>query len=88
MAKHLDLGDRISIQSEFKEGKSIVTIANELNRDKATISREIRSKRWYLDFRDFPTIQARNACISRYQCKIRDNCKSPTCLKRQKNCRL
>jgi len=88
MARHLDLNDRIAIQSELKEGKSIAAIAKELNRDKATISREIRSKRLYLDFKDFSTIQARNACINRYQCKIKENCKSPTCFKRQKNCRL
>lgn len=88
MAKHLDLNDRIAIQSGLKEGKSIAAIANELNRNKATISREIRSKRLYHDFKDIPSIQARNACINRYQCKIKENCKSPTCFKRQKNCRL
>lgn len=88
MARHLDLNDRIAIQSDLKEGKSIATIARELNRDKATISREILSKRLYLDFKDFSSIQARNACVGRYQCNIKENCKSPTCFKRQKNCRL
>ena len=88
MAKHLDLGDRITIQSGLKEGKSIAAIAIDLNRDKATISREIRSKRMYIDFKDFSSIQARNACIDRYKCNIKENCKSPTCYKRQKNCRL
>ena len=88
MAKHLELNDRITIQSGLKEGKGISAIAGELNRDKATISREIRSKRLYIDFKDFPSIQARNACINRYHCKIKDLCKSPTCFKRNKNCRL
>ena len=88
MARHLDLNDRIAIQSGLKEGKNIATIATELNRDKATISREIRSKRQYFNFKDIPSIQARNACVNRFQCKIVENCKSPTCFKRYKNCSL
>jgi len=88
MAKHLTLNDRISIQTGLKERKSISEIASELCKDKTTILREIKSKRYYVNFRDYPSIQARNACIERYRCKIKEKCKSPTCYKRTKNCRL
>jgi IS30 family transposase len=88
MAKHLNLDDRTTIQIGLKEGKSISEIAKELCKEKTTILREIKSKRHYVDFRDYPSIQARNACIERYTCKIKENCKSPECYKRNKNCRL
>jgi len=63
MARHLDLNDRIAIQSGLKEGKNIATIATELNRDKATISREIRSKRQYFNFQGRKMSEARSPSI-------------------------
>ena len=88
MAKHLNLSDRIALQTGLKERKSLYEIAKEMGRDKSTIGREVQSKRQYVNFKDSPSIQARNACVNRYKCNIKENCKSPTCFKRTQNCRL
>lgn len=88
MAKHLELDDRIAIQTGLKEGKSISAIAKDLNRDKATVSREIKSRRYLVNFRDEATMRIRNACIHRYNCNIKNICKSQICYYHKKYCRL
>lgn len=89
MSKHMDLNDRVSIQSGLKEGLSFAEIARKLDRDKATISREVKKHRCFISYKDASTLQTHNACSKRYNCSIKDKCKCPVCYNhRRKNCKL
>jgi IS30 family transposase len=87
MAKHLSLDDRITIQVRLKERKSIAAIAKELMRDKATIVREVKSKKYYVHFKDNSSIRTKNACVHRYICNIKELCKNSTCFYKHKCCK-
>ena len=50
--KHLTLEDRINILNDLIKGKSLNEIANNLNKDPTTISKEIKKHRFDL-FRDY-----------------------------------
>ena len=89
MGKHMNIDDRLSIQSYLKDGLSFAEIARELGRDKATISREVKKYRCYITYKDTFTLQTHNACVKRFDCAIKDKCKSPACYKQyHKSCKL
>lgn len=89
MCNHMDLNDRLSIQSSLKKALSFSEIARDLGRDKATISREVKKHRRFISYKDASTLQTHNACKKRFDCSIKDKCKSPTCYKQyHKNCKL
>lgn len=89
MSKHMDLNDRLSIQTCLKKGFSFSEIARELGRDKATIGREIKRYRSFITYKDASTLQTHNACKKRFECSIKDKCKSPACYKQyHKSCKL
>ena len=48
MCNHMDLNDRLSIQSSLKKALSFSEIARDLGRDKATISREVKKHRRFM----------------------------------------
>lgn len=89
MSKHMNLNDRLSIQDFLKKGLSFSEIARELGRDKATISREVKKYRYFITYKDASTLQTHNACKKRFECSIKEKCKSPTCYKQHhKSCKL
>ena len=86
MGKHLDLDDRIEIQIGLKEGRTFTDIAVRIGRDKSTVSREVSARRYFVHHKEVTTSQINNVCIHRLECNIKENCKSPTCFKRSRNC--
>ena len=86
--KHLDLDTRIAIQNGLKENKNFTEIANETGVHKSTIGREVKSRRRFIHHKKVATLQTKNVCVHRYKCEIKGKCKSPTCFKRNKNCKL
>ena len=62
MCNHMDLNDRLSIQSSLKKALSFSEIARDLGRDKATISREVKKHRRFISYKDASTLQTHNAC--------------------------
>ena len=88
MGKHLDFDARLEIEKGLKAGESFSEIAETIGRNKTTVYREVIGRRKYVNHREITTIQTKNACVYRYKCDIKELCKSPTCFKRNKNCRL
>jgi len=87
MAKHLDLDSRTDIQKGLNEKKSFTEIAVIIGRNKSSVYREVMARRHYINYKDVSTVQIKNACIHRYECNIKNLCKSPTCFKRTQNCK-
>ena len=88
MGKHLDLDARTGIQMCLKEGKTFTEIAEGLGVSKSTVSREVIARRHFVHHKDVSTLQTKNVCVHRFKCRIKDNCKSPKCFKRNMNCKL
>jgi len=89
MGKHLNLNDRTEIQIGLKEGKTFTEIATRIGKGKSTVSREVLARRHFVHYKDAAaTSQINNVCIHRLKCDIKGNCKSPTCFKRSRNCKL
>ena len=59
-----------------------------VGKSKTTVSREVLLRRRFIHYTDVSTLQTKNVCIERFKCNIKENCKSPTCYKRSKNCKL
>lgn len=88
MGKHLTLDDRLSIQCFLKERMAISKIARKLRKAQSTIIREIMKRRIFIDRHDVSTMQTKNACVKRFECKISGKCKKPSCEAiHNKNCK-
>jgi IS30 family transposase len=88
MGKHLTLEDRITIQKMLKEGKSFAEIAVDLSRPASTIMREVKKHRVFISRKEVSTMQTKNACKKRFDCKIAGKCKKPSCEAiHHKNCK-
>lgn len=75
MKKHLTLNDRILIQVRLTEGGNITEIAQELNKSKSTISREIAKRK--INIKAGKNIcKHRKVCDFPKDCPDHDNCKS------------
>lgn len=87
--KHLTYDDRLTIQQMLSQGYSCKRIADHLNKDRTTISRELFRHRIYT-----PPAGRKNLCIHRYVCDIPKTCKEicyykvhcKTCWKCNQNC--
>ncbi len=89
MGKHLTLDDRINIQCLLKERTPTSAIAKSLGKAQSTIVREILKHRTFIDRHNVTTIQTKNACVKRFNCKIKGKCKKPSCEAiHNKNCRF
>jgi len=83
--KHLTLQDRQNIEQMLNTGKTFAEIALALDKNKSTISREVRA-------RSFPVRVGAigvgyNACKNRYGCKKTRICGTCNSLKKFKVCR-
>ena len=76
--KHLTDSERILIERLLKERMSIKQIAKELDKDKSTISREIRKRALasdkYAPYRIHNRCVKRNACQKKHLCQDKSNC--------------
>jgi len=85
--KHLTDEERMQIEYWLKGGVSLNAIADELGKNRSTISREIRARAIYSD--KSAVGKAPNRCIKRKECLIRQICiDKPDCTKRCSNCKL
>lgn len=75
--KHLTLDDRSCIQSCLTNGQSFRKIANSLDKDPSTISKEVRLHRTALTIGAVGRIP--NRCIHRKHCDVRLLCDKPDC---------
>jgi len=87
MGKHLNLDDRAEIQIGLKKGQTFTEIANKIGKDKSTVAREVLARRVFVHHKDMTESQINNVCIHRHKCDIKENCKSPTCFRRSRNCK-
>jgi len=60
--KHLTYDDRLAIQKGLKHGKNFSQIADEIGKDRATVSREVKARRI------FEPHENGNICIHRSRC--------------------
>jgi len=88
MGRHLTLTSRVEIMKALNLGINFSSIAAELEVSKSTISREVLNRRKYVSYTKPETGIAKNVCIHRKTCKISQRCKSKTCFKSVKNCKL
>ncbi|MBQ8164952.1 MAG: IS30 family transposase [Clostridia bacterium] len=88
MNNHLTLADREKIQDLLKEGLSFGQIATEIGKCKTTVSREIKAYRKYVSSKDIATFMPKNVCVYRYECDIKNICKSSECFYRTKKCKV
>ena len=85
--KHLTDEERMQIEYWLKGGNSLNTIAVELGKNRATISREIRARAISSD--KSAAWKVPNRCIKRSQCLIRQICVDmPDCIRRCSTCKL
>ena len=83
--KHLDLSDRIKIESSLNSNYSFREIARIINKDPASISREVRRNLLTLD-KSHP-YRNKNCCINRINCKIYGICEDkPNCTRKCSTC--
>ncbi|WP_143157112.1 IS30 family transposase [Desulforamulus putei] len=75
--KHLTLDDRSYIHSSLNAGQSFRWIAQHLDKDPSTISKEIRSHR--LPLRATPYGRIPNNCIHKTNCNVSGLCGDPKC---------
>ena len=69
--KHLTLQDRYTIEEGLNHGYTLTRIAEEVGKDKTTISKEIRKHR----IGNSQRIGKTNDCMNRFQCPIQHLCK-------------
>lgn len=81
MSKHLTVSDRIVIAVGLKEAKTINQIADELGKNRSTISREIRKHSVTVD-KGAPH-RVTNRCIHRTTCSLHGVCENnPNCTRK------
>ena len=73
--KHLTFDDRLTIQKGLKNNQNFSQIADEIGKDKSTVSREVKKHRIYVSY------QSGNICINRKTCDVIERCNSrnPDC---------
>ena len=72
MNKHLTLDDRLEIQIGLKSGESFTAIAQRIDSDRTTVSREVKARR-------IPVHNSKgNNCIHRNECRFPDACSQHT----------
>ena len=71
--RHLNLSDRVTIYSLKKQGKSLRDIAQEIDRDVGTISRELKRNKSRVDLEYFP-VKAHDNFVKR---ALRQRTKAP-----------
>ena len=86
--KHLTLQDRYTIEEGLNHGYTLTRIAEEVGKDKTTISKEIRKHR----IGNSQQIGKTNDCMNRFQCPIQHLCKDclmdrDCCKCRKEDCR-
>lgn len=87
MAKHLTLDDRENIQSGLNEGRSLRSIAKELQRAISVISREVRTHRSELNTHVYGRVP--NRCIHRKECSRYGLCiDKPNCTRNCAACKV
>ena len=85
--KHLTDAERLQIEQWLKDKVSISQIAQKLNKNKSTVSREIRSRAITSD--KYAPYRTRNRCVNRNDCQKRYLCDNkPNCTKRCSLCSL
>ncbi|MGN0324177.1 MAG: IS30 family transposase [Oliverpabstia sp.] len=85
MSKHLTVSDRITIAVGLKKQTSISQIADELGKDRSTISREIRKHIVIVD-KGAP-YRVTNRCIHRTTCSLHGICENnPNCTRKCAAC--
>lgn len=85
MGKHLTLDERMEIQLALKQGKPFNEIAEEVEKSRTTISREIRKHT--VTVRKGAYGRGFNECVHRFKCKATGICPDePDCV--TKNCRF
>ena len=68
MNKHLTLDARLEIQMGLKSGESFATIAQRIDSDRTTVSREVKARR-------IPVHNSKgNNCIHRSECQFPNAC--------------
>ena len=75
--KHLTLDNRSHIHAGLNSGQSFRQIANQLDKDPSTISKEVRGHRMPVSKGAFGRIS--NRCIHRSSCDVRALCNDPKC---------
>ena len=88
MNNHLTLAERETIQDLLKEGYSFGQIAAEIGKCKTTVSREIKAYRNYVNSKTAVTFMPKNVCVHRYECDIKNVCKSSECFYKAKKCKI
>lgn len=92
MMSHLTLSDRIKIEMCLNEGKKLNEIADEIEKNRSTIGREIRNHLTLVDKGAIYRIKNRciwrTSCNEHYICKDKPDCtrKCSTCAKCNTNC--
>ncbi|HOM41901.1 MAG TPA: helix-turn-helix domain-containing protein [Clostridia bacterium] len=85
--KHLTDAERLQIEQWLKDRVHISQIAQKLNKNKSTVSREIRSRAITSD--KYAPYRIHNRCINRNDCQKRYLCDNkPNCTKRCSLCSL
>lgn len=84
MNTHLTLEDRIQIQAGLKEGRTFTEIGDQLNKNKSTISREVKRHRVFTSYREH--VDPRNVCVHRQNCDIKGTCHLTTCTRGSRRC--
>lgn len=75
--KHLTLDDRSHIHAGLNSGQSFRQIANHLDKDPSTISKEVRGHRTPVSTGAFGRLS--NRCIHRSACDVSGLCDNPNC---------
>ena len=85
--KHLTDAERLQIEQWLKDRVPISQIAQKLNKNKSTVSREIRSRAITSD--KYAPYRVHNRCVNRNDCQKRYLCDNkPNCTKRCSLCSL
>ena len=85
--KHLTDAERLQIEQWLKDRVPISQIAQKLNKNKSTVSREIRSRAMTSD--KYAPYRVHNRCVNRNDCQKRYLCDNkPNCTKRCSLCSL
>lgn len=51
--------------------------------------REVKNHRVFINRKDVTTMQTKNACLKRFECRISGKCKKPTCTAiHKRNCKI
>ena len=82
---HLTISDRIKIESGLNVGMNLNQIANEIGKNRSTISREIRNHMEQVD--KGASCRVKNRCIYRTSCTMHYLCEDkPNCTRKCSTC--